>query len=96
LAHQKNAMVVMGEVTGVDTSSKVVNMADGHHFDYDYLVLAIGATHSYFTHPEWAAIAPGLKSVEDATEFACGYCSALSGPSALTSRRSDPAIRPSS
>jgi NADH dehydrogenase len=69
LAHQKNAMVVMGEVTGVDTAAKTVKMADGHHFHYDYLVLATGATHSYFNHPEWAAIAPGLKTVEDATEI---------------------------
>src|ERR1700709_2303397 len=69
LAHQKNAMVVMGEVTGGDTAAKTVKMADGHHFHYDYLVLATGATHSYFNHPEWAAIAPGLKTVEDATEI---------------------------
>jgi NADH dehydrogenase len=69
LAHQKNAMVVMAEVTGVDPASKVVKMSDGHHFDYDYLILATGATHSYFNHPEWAAIAPGLKSVEDPTEI---------------------------
>jgi NADH dehydrogenase len=62
-------MVVMAEVTGVDPASKVVKMSDGHHFDYDYLILATGATHSYFSHPEWAAMAPGLKSVEGTTEI---------------------------
>jgi NADH dehydrogenase len=69
LARQKNAMVVMAEVTGVDTLSKIVNTADGEHLHYDYLVLATGATHSYFNHPEWAATALGLKSIEDATEI---------------------------
>jgi len=65
---QKNCQVVLGEVTGIDITSKTVAFADGH-VSYDYLILATGATHAYFGHDEWAPIAPGLKGIEDAIEL---------------------------
>jgi NADH dehydrogenase len=69
LRHQKNAEVLMDEVVGIDVPSRQVALASGAHLDYDYLVLATGATHSYFGHGEWEPFAPGLKTIEDATEI---------------------------
>jgi NADH dehydrogenase len=66
LSKQKNAMVVMGEVTAIDASAKTVSVADGRVFPYDDLVLAPGARHSYFGHDEWEAYSPGLKTISDA------------------------------
>ena len=60
--------VLCSEVSGVDADSQCV-IVDGRKTDYDVLVLATGATHGYFGHDEWAAVAPGLKSVEDATSI---------------------------
>jgi NADH dehydrogenase len=68
LARQQNVRTVMSEVTGIDASEKVVS-AGTHTYPYDYLVIASGATHSYFAHPEWANLAPGLKTIEDATSI---------------------------
>src|SRR5579885_3149967 len=68
LRRQENATVLMAEVTGIDTARKIVQ-ADSVSVPYDYLVLATGATHSYFGHDEWAAVAPGLKRIEDATRI---------------------------
>ena len=67
LRHQSNARVLLGEVVGVDTDARCVALDDGRRLPYDYLVLATGATHTYFGHDEWAGIAPGLKRVDDAT-----------------------------
>ena len=70
LGRQKNTTVIQGTVTGVDTQRKcvLVNTADREAgpVPYDYLVLATGARHSYFAHPEFEAFAPGLKSLADA------------------------------
>ena len=66
LRKQKNATVLMAEVRAVDTSKRLVQI-DSMSIPYDYLVLATGATHSYFGHDEWAEVAPGLKRIEDAT-----------------------------
>src|ERR1700729_2786764 len=70
LAEQSNTSVMLGNVTGVDAVSKqvIVDADDkvGIRISYDYLVLATGATHSYFGHDEFAAFAPGLKSLADA------------------------------
>jgi NADH:ubiquinone reductase (H+-translocating) len=68
LRQQKNARVIMARVTGVDVAARCVhtNEIDLH---YDYLVLATGATHSYFGHDEWEPFAPGLKQLGDATEI---------------------------
>src|SRR5215210_3086413 len=68
LRRQQNVTVLMAAVTGVDTANKRV-IAGNHIFPYDYLVLATGATHSYFGHDDWASCAPGLKRIEDATEI---------------------------
>ena len=69
LRHQKNATVLLGEVTAVDVNARRVTLADGDTLSYDHLVLATGATHSYFGHPEWERIAPGLKTIDDALEI---------------------------
>ncbi|HKO54619.1 MAG TPA: NAD(P)/FAD-dependent oxidoreductase [Thermoanaerobaculia bacterium] len=66
---QKNANVLLGEVTSVDVAKKQLQLADGARLAYDYLVLAAGATHSYFGHPEWERVAPGLKSIDDALDI---------------------------
>jgi NADH:ubiquinone reductase (H+-translocating) len=64
---QENVSVVMGDVCAVDKKSKIVRTKEGDRFHYDYLVIASGAYSSYFSHPEWAEYAPGLKTIEDAT-----------------------------
>ena len=70
LAGQANTSVMLGNVTGVDAALKqvVVDADDkaGIRISYDYLILATGATHSYFGHDEFAAFAPGLKTLSDA------------------------------
>jgi NADH dehydrogenase len=68
LSRQRNTTVLLGEVTAVDAAARTLVLADGT-LGYDYLVLATGATHSYFGHPEWARHAPGLKSLEDALDI---------------------------
>jgi NADH:ubiquinone reductase (H+-translocating) len=68
LSRQRNVRVVMAEVDGVDLDARSVRTAQGE-FPYDQLVVATGATHAYFGHPEWAAHVPGLKRIEDATEI---------------------------
>ena len=66
LSKQKNAEVLMGEVTGVDTQAQRVLLHD-QSVSYDYLILATGARDSYFGHNDWAPFAPGLKSIVQAT-----------------------------
>ncbi|MCB8822428.1 NAD(P)/FAD-dependent oxidoreductase [Microvirga rosea] len=68
LRGQKNTTVFMAEVTGVDTATRVVH-AGPRAVPYDDLILATGATHSYFGHDAWAPVAPGLKRIEDATSI---------------------------
>jgi NADH dehydrogenase len=68
LRNQKNCDVVLAEITGVDLESQRLLTAAGPA-RYDYLILAAGATHAYFGRDEWAPIAPGLKTIEDATEL---------------------------
>ncbi|MCU1259469.1 MAG: dehydrogenase-like protein [Bryobacterales bacterium] len=69
LRRNQNTRVLLGEVTGIDVEARRVLMKDGGTEEYDTLILAAGATDNYFTHPEWAEFAPGLKSVENATEI---------------------------
>src|SRR6266446_1480097 len=68
--NQKNTIVIMGEVTGVDKDQKCVFVSDADRqnvpITYDYLILATGASHSYFGHNEFAEHAPGLKNLGDA------------------------------
>jgi NADH:ubiquinone reductase (H+-translocating) len=65
---QRNVRVLLDEVTSIDTEQRIVHL-DHEELGYDCLVLAAGATHSYFGHDEWEAIAPGLKTIDDATEI---------------------------
>jgi len=69
LGRQKNASVVLGEAVSIDPRSRVVRFRRGTEVSYDYLIVATGATHSYFGHPEWEKWAPGLKTIEDALEI---------------------------
>src|SRR5690606_5331012 len=68
LRGQKNCQIAMAEVSAVDVAGRRLILGAGY-VRYDYLILAAGATHAYFGHDEWAALAPGLKSVDDATEL---------------------------
>lgn len=68
LRGQRNCQVVLAEIRGVDVAKRQLLLTGGR-IGYDYLILAAGATHSYFGKDEWAKIAPGLKSIEDATEL---------------------------
>src|ERR671931_687190 len=68
LSKCKNVEVVLAEVESVDVEAGKVKTTD-MLFDYDYLILATGARHSYFGHDEWEKLAPGLKSLEDAVEL---------------------------
>lgn len=66
LKKQKNTSVVLGEVTGVDVDQRQVTLDSGQVLPYDYLIMAVGATHSYFGKDEWASVAPGMKTLDDA------------------------------
>jgi NADH dehydrogenase len=66
---QRNTTVLLGEATGIDPVEREVIFRDGLNLPYDTLVVATGARHSYFGHDEWAPFAPGLKTVDDATEM---------------------------
>ena len=66
LRGQRNTKIMLAEVSGLDIARKEV-IADGSRVGYDYLVLATGARHAYFGHDDWAAFAPGLKTIDDAT-----------------------------
>src|SRR5579871_2964991 len=68
LRRQKNVEVVLAEVTAVDLQARRVSFQDVA-IPYDYLVVATGARHAYFGHPEWEPLAPGLKTIEDALEI---------------------------
>jgi NADH:ubiquinone reductase (H+-translocating) len=69
LRHQRNTEVLMDEVNRIDVTARHVSLASGARLPYDYLVLATGATHSYFGNNAWEPLAPGLKSIEDAIEI---------------------------
>jgi NADH dehydrogenase len=73
LRHAANTEVILGQITGFDLEKRTVRLGDvrldGFDLPYDYLIVAAGATHAYFGHPEWEELAPGLKTLEDATEI---------------------------
>ncbi|HIK44827.1 MAG TPA: NAD(P)/FAD-dependent oxidoreductase [Leptolyngbyaceae cyanobacterium M65_K2018_010] len=68
LSGQKNTQVLMGEVVDIDPQEKTVTLKGDGRLSYDTLIVATGMSHFYFGHEEWAALAPGLKTIEDALE----------------------------
>src|SRR5687767_7689081 len=66
LRRYRSVQVMLGEVARIDRDAREVVLSAGTRVPYDLLVLATGATHSYFGHPEWAPAAPGLKTIADA------------------------------
>ncbi|HMF92261.1 MAG TPA: NAD(P)/FAD-dependent oxidoreductase [Candidatus Angelobacter sp.] len=68
LRRAANMEVLLGEACGFDLNKRLVRI-DGLDLPYDYLIVAAGATHAYFGHPEWEEIGPGLKTIEDALEI---------------------------
>ncbi len=68
LKKQKNMRVLLGEAVGLDAANHRVILSDGA-VDYDTLMIATGASHQYFGHDEWEQFAPGLKTIEDATDM---------------------------
>jgi NADH dehydrogenase len=69
LKRQKNIRVWLGEVVEIDTRDRSVVLRDGARIDYDTLIIATGVRHHYFGKAEWEEFAPGLKTIEDATEM---------------------------
>jgi NADH dehydrogenase len=69
LRRQRNVTVIMGEVVDIDLDRRNIHLADGGAIGYDSLLVATGARHHYFGHPEWEPFAPGLKTIEDATSI---------------------------
>ena len=69
LRRQWNVEVRLGEVEGIDLAQSMIHLADGQKLSYNHLIVAVGARHSYFGHPHWEHFAPGLKTIEDATEI---------------------------
>src|SRR5213078_3879803 len=66
LRDQRNTTVLLADVQSIVPDRRVIVLDDGRELAYDYLIVATGARHSYFAHPEWEARAPGLKSLDDA------------------------------
>ncbi|HYH11978.1 MAG TPA: FAD-dependent oxidoreductase, partial [Thermomicrobiales bacterium] len=66
LRRQQNLAVLLGDVVDIDVDERQLRLDDGSRVEYDYLILAVGATHSYFGNDQWAPLAPGLKTIEDA------------------------------
>lgn len=69
LAQQRNLTTLMAAVIDIDTTARTVTLEDGSVIAYDHLIVAAGSTHSYFGRDEWSALAPGLKTLEDAFEI---------------------------
>jgi NADH:ubiquinone reductase (H+-translocating) len=88
MERQKNCQVLMGDVHAIDVPGRRVHY-NGAEVSYDTLVVAAGARHSYFAHPEWEPLAPGLKTVEDATEIRGRVFTAFE----LAERETDPERR---
>ena len=66
LRRARNVRVLLGDVRAIDTQTRRVRLEDDSTIDYDFLIVATGASHTYFGHDEWAKDAPGLKTLEDA------------------------------
>jgi NADH dehydrogenase len=89
LSSQRNATVLMGNVTTIDPAKKRVVLEDGSDVPYDRLVVAAGAVNTYFGHDEWAMHAPALKTLEDAMEIRARVLLAFE----RAERETDPARR---
>jgi NADH:ubiquinone reductase (H+-translocating) len=89
LHRQRNTRVLLGEVTGFDLVAKQVQLKDGTSLPFDSLIVATGSTHHYFGNDKWADLAPGLKTIEDATEIRRRVLTAFE----KAERSSDPAER---
>ena len=86
LRHQKNLEVLLADVREIDPAGRRVLIDGAESIAYDYLVLAPGAAHAYFGHPEWAERAPGLKTLDDALEMRRRVLSAFE----VAEREADP------
>jgi NADH dehydrogenase len=89
LSRQKNTRVLLGDVLDVDPAAKSVRLADGESFKYDSLIIAAGSQSSYYGHDEWQHWAPGLKSIEEATNIRHKILYAFE----VAERIPDPALR---
>jgi NADH dehydrogenase len=89
LRKHRNTEVILAEVASVDLAGRSVRLADGSRLGYDYLALAPGARHSYFAHPEWEGLAPGLKNLEDGGEVRRRILMAFE----RAEREADPVVR---
>ena len=89
LRRQRNTTVLLGAAAGLDPERRLVTLADGGAIPYDTLVVASGAHFSYFGHDDWAPWAPGLKSIDDATEIRRRVLIAFEA----AEREADPAVR---
>jgi NADH dehydrogenase len=69
LRNQENTSVIMGEVIKIDKTNKQLTLANGDQIAFDYLIIAIGARHSYFGNDQWEPFAPGLKTINDALKI---------------------------
>ena len=88
LRRQRNVEVLLADARAIDTAARRV-VLDRGAVDYDYLIVATGAAHAYFGHPEWAARAPGLKTLDDALEMRRRVLLAFEA----AEREADPAAR---
>ncbi len=89
LRNQANITVLMVEADAIDTANKRILVRDGAALDFDFLLLATGATHAYFGHDDWAVHAPGLKTLDDALSIRRRILSAFE----RAEIESDPAVR---
>ena len=87
---QANVTTLMGEVVAIDAAAQTVTLKDGATLRWDHLIVAAGATHSYFGRDDWAAHAPGLKTLDDAFEIRRRVLLAFE----MAEREDDPAKRP--
>lgn len=87
-----NTDVLMANVEGIDPTLRLLRLDHGEEIVYDYLILATGATHSYFNHPEWSKLAPGLKTLEDATDIRRRILTAFEAAERATSKAEQDAL----
>ena len=88
-ARQKNTTVLMGEVVNIDKDKRIITLENGDTLDYDYLVIGIGASHSYFGNDQWNKYAPGLKTLKDALSIRNRILTSFE----LAERESDPHLQ---